>query len=163
MTDTDTHKEAPRSVPAPLVSTIQTIARSRLLTVPAGAHLVDVAALLSSAQISVVVVCSEAGAVLGIITETMLVKQLGLGQADFFTTRADAVMSREIRSCGLQDQLSDVVAIMHKLGLIHILLVDADNKPLGVVNVRDGLRALLLAGNQEEELLRNYVMGIGYQ
>ncbi len=163
MTDIDINAEATRSVPAPLVSAIQAIARSRLLTVPADAHLVDVAALLSSAQISVVVVCSEAGAVLGIITETMLVKQLGLGQADFFTTRADAVMTREIRSCGLQDLLSDVVAIMHKLGLIHILLVDADNRPLGVVNVRDGLRALLSAGNQEEELLRNYVMGIGYQ
>ena len=163
MTDNEINTEATRSVPAPPVSAIQAIARSRLLTVPADAHLVEVAALLSSAQISVVVVCSEAGEVLGIITETMLVKQLGLGQADFFTTRADAVMTREIRSCALTDLLSDVVAIMHKLGLIHVLLVDADNKPLGVVNVRDGLRALLLAGNHEEDLLRNYVMGIGYQ
>ena len=34
---------------------------------------------------------------------------------------------------------------------------------LGVVNARDGLRALLAAGNHEEALLRNYVMGIGYQ
>ena len=34
---------------------------------------------------------------------------------------------------------------------------------LGVLNARDGLRALLAAGNHEEELLRNYVMGIGYQ
>jgi CBS domain-containing protein len=63
----------------------------------------------------------------------------------------------------LEDLLPDVVAQMHEQGLIHVLLVDADNKPLGVVNVRDGLRALLLAGNQEEVLLRNYVMGVGYQ
>jgi hypothetical protein len=38
-------------------------------------------------------------------------------------------------------------------GLIQVLLVDADRHPLGVLNARDGLRALL----------RNYVMGIGYQ
>jgi CBS domain-containing protein len=155
--------EAARSVAPPLVSVIQAVARSRLLTVPADAHLVEVAALLSSAQISVVVVCSDAGKVLGIITETMLVRQLGLGQADFFTTRADAVMKRENRTCGLQDLLSEVVAKMHEQGLIHMLLVDADNKPLGVVNARDALRALLSAGNQEEALLRNYVMGVGYQ
>jgi hypothetical protein len=31
------------------------------------------------------------------------------------------------------------------------------------LNARDGLRALLAAGNHEETLLRNYVMGIGYQ
>ena len=48
-------------------------------------------------------------------------------------------------------------------GLIHVLLLDADGHPLGVLNARDGLRALLAAGNHEEALLRNYVMGIGYQ
>lgn len=151
------------TVAPPTVSAIQAVARSRLLTVAADAHLVEVAALLSSAQISVVVVCSDAGEVLGIITETLLVKQLGSRRADFLTTRADAVMTREIRSCVLDDLLPDVVAQMHEQGLIHVLLVDADNKPLGVVNVRDGLRALLLAGIHEEALLRNYVMGVGYQ
>jgi CBS domain-containing protein len=34
---------------------------------------------------------------------------------------------------------------------------------LGIVNARDGLRALLAAGNDEAMLMRNYVMGIGYQ
>jgi len=84
--------EAQTSAPL-LVSGIEAVARSRLLSVAADAPLVEVAALLSSAQISVVVVC----------------------------------------------------------------------KLLGVVNARDGLRALLAAGNHEETLLRNYVMGIGYQ
>ncbi|MDC8773382.1 CBS domain-containing protein [Roseateles albus] len=163
MNDPELKPEATRSVAQPAVSAIQAVARSRLLTVPVDAHLVNVAALLSSAQISVVVVCSETGEVLGIITETMLVKQLGMGRADFFSTRADAVMTRDIRSCGLQDLLPDVLTMMHKQGLIHVLLVDADNRPLGVVNMRDGLRALLQAGNHEEELLRSYVMGIGYQ
>ena len=72
-------------------------------------------------------------------------------------------MTRDITVCGLDEVLSDVLAMMHTRGLIHVLLVDADKKALGVVNARDGLRALLAAGNHEEELLRNYVMGIGYQ
>ena len=125
--------------------------------------LVEVAALLSSAQISVVVVCDGSGTALGVITETTLVRRLGLGQADFFTTRAGDVMTPEFTVCTPDDLLSDVLAMMHTGGLIHVLLLDADRRPLGVLNARDGLRALLAAGNHEEALLRNYVMGIGYQ
>jgi hypothetical protein len=44
-----------------------------------------------------------------------------------------------------------------------MLLIGAEQQLLGVLNARDGLRALLAAGNHEEALLRNYVMGVGYQ
>ena len=43
-----------------LVSGIEAVARSRLLTFPADTRLVEVAARLSGAQISVVVACDEA-------------------------------------------------------------------------------------------------------
>lgn len=152
-----------RTVTPLLVSDIGAVARSRLLTVPADTRLVEVAARLSSAQISVVVVCDAAGAAMGTITETVLIKHLGLGQADFFTTRADEVMTQVFTSCAPQELLSDVLAMMHTRGLVHVLLIGTDNQPLGVLNARDGLRALLAAGNHEEALLRNYVMGIGYQ
>lgn len=149
---------------APLqVSGIEQMARSRLLTVTADSLLVEVAGLLSSAEISVVVVCDVAGVPLGIITETVLVRRLGLGQADFFSTRAADVMSREFAECAPDDLLSDVMAMMHSRGIIHVLLLDPDKILLGVINARDGLRALLAAGNHEEALLRNYVMGVGYQ
>jgi CBS domain-containing protein len=152
-----------RAVAPLLVNGIEAVARSRLLTVAANSLLVEVAALLSSAQISVVVVCDAAGAPLGTITETLLIRRLGLGQADFFTTHAGDVMTRGFVACAPEDLLSDVLATMHARGLIHVLVVDSGNKLLGVVNARDGLRALLAAGNHEETLLRNYVMGIGYQ
>ncbi len=149
---------------APLrVSGVEGVARSRLLTVAIDALLVEVAALLSGAQISVVVVCDAAGVAVGVITETTLVRRLGLGQADFFTTRAGEVMTHEFMACATEDLLSEVLATMHTRGLIHVLLLGDDRHPLGVLNARDGLRALLAAGNHEEALLRNYVMGIGYQ
>ena len=57
-----------RAVAPLLVSGVEAIARSRLLTVAADALLVDVAALLSGAQISVVVVCDATWAAVGVIT-----------------------------------------------------------------------------------------------
>lgn len=152
-----------RAVAPLLVSAIEVVAHSRLFTVAADALLVEVATRLSGAQISVVVVCDAAGAAVGTITETVLVRRLGLGQADFFTTLAGDVMAHEFTTCEPEELLSDVLAMMHARGLIYALLMGADRKPLGVLNARDGLRALLAAGNHEEELLRNYVMGIGYQ
>ena len=152
-----------RAVAPLLVSGIEVVARSRLLTVSVDALLVEVASLLSGAQISVVVVCDGAGTALGVITETTLVRRLGLGQADFFTTQARDVMTPEFTACAPEDLLSDVLAMMHTRGLVHVLLLDAGRHPTGVLNARDGLRALLAAGNHEEALLRNYVMGIGYQ
>ena len=152
-----------RAVAPLLVGGIEAVARSRMLTVSPTSLLVEVAALLSSAQISVVVVCDASGSPLGTITETVLVRRLGLGQADFFTTVAGDVMARGFDACAPADLLSDVLATMHERGLIHVLVVDSEHKLLGIVNARDGLRALLAAGNHEEALLRNYVMGIGYQ
>ena len=152
-----------RAVPPLRVRDIETVARSRLKTVSATSLLVEVAALLSSAQISVVVVADAAGAPLGTITETHLVRRLGLGQADFFNTAAADVMTQGIVACAPDDLLSQVLADMHERGHIHRLLLGPGRQLLGVVNARDGLRAQLAAGNHEEALLRNYVMGIGYQ
>ncbi|MDO8458891.1 MAG: CBS domain-containing protein [Burkholderiaceae bacterium] len=152
-----------RAVPSVLVASMEAVARSRLLKVGTDTVLAEVAALLSAAQISLVVVCDATGSVVGVITETVLVRQLGFGRADVFTTRAAEVMNRDFTACEASDFLSEVLAMMHTRGLIHVLVVEAGNQPVGVLNARDGLRALLAAGNDEEELLRNYVMGVGYQ
>lgn len=152
-----------RTVAPLLVSGIESVARSRLFTVGQDALLVEVAPRLSDSQISVVVVCDAQGSAIGVITETMLVRRLGLGDANFFTTHAGDVMAHDFITCAREELLSDVLSMMHARSLIHVVLVNADSKPIGVLNARDGLRALLAAGNHEEVLLRNYVMGIGYQ
>jgi CBS domain-containing protein len=152
-----------RTVAPAQVSSLAAVANSRLLKVGTETLLTEVAALLSASQISLLVVCDAAGSVAGVITETMLIQQLGIGQADVFTTHAGAVMNRDYHTCAPADSLSDVLSRMHQHGQIHVLIVEVDNKPLGVLNARDGLRALLATGNHEEALLRNYVMGIGYQ
>lgn len=146
-----------------LVSAIEEVARTRLVMVGVDALLAEVAALLSSSQISLVVVCNQAGAAAGVITETILVRQLGYGKADIFATCAGDVMVHDFTVCQANNSLPEVLTMMHQRGLIHVPVVDDNNLPIGVVNARDGLRALLAQGHYEEALLRNYVMGVGYQ
>lgn len=52
---------------------------------------------------------------------------------------------------------------MKTRGLKNIPVVDADNKPLGVLNARDVLQNLWQEVQQEEDLLFNYVMNVGYR
>jgi hypothetical protein len=47
-------------------------------------------------------------------------------------------------------------------GLKNIPVTDHDSRPVGVVNARDALQVLLKKVENEESLLRDYVMCVGY-
>ena len=72
-------------------------------------------------------------------------------------------MTRDVAYCRPTDRLPDVLAMMGRRGYVHIPVVDDGFQPIGVVNARDALRALLAQGEYEGSLLRDYVMGIGYR
>lgn len=152
-----------RSLSVALVSSIEAVVRARLLKVHVNTHLADVAAMLSEAGVSLAAVCGFDGVLVGVITDTLVVKQFGLGRADVFTTPASGVMSTQFTTCYPTDSLPDVLTHMHSWGLIHVTVIDTTNRPVGVVYARDGLRALLAAGNFEDAQLRDYVMGVGYR
>jgi CBS domain-containing protein len=148
---------------AKLVSSIGTVARSRLATIAVGAPLVDVAKLLSGTQISLVVVCNSDGAMAGVITKSNIVQQIGGCVGSACTTAAADVMTRDVAYCSPNDFLPDVLSMMEKRDFVHIPVVDDNFRPIGVVNARDALRELMAEGEYEESLLRDYVMGIGYR
>jgi predicted transcriptional regulator len=43
-----------------------------------------------------------------------------------------------------------------------IPVVDCEAKPVGIIYARDALQALLTETQNEEELLRDYAMNVGY-
>jgi CBS domain-containing protein len=144
-----------------LVSGIDTSSRTRLAVVIAEASLLDVAKLLSDTQISLVVVCDADGTVVGVITKTDIVRQIGLCWTG--TTVAAAVMTREVTTCRPTDSLSDVLSMMGQRGFVHVPVVDEQFRPCGVDYAWDALRVLLADEEYEESLLKDYVMGIGYR
>ncbi|CAG9932735.1 cyclic nucleotide-binding/CBS domain-containing protein [Candidatus Nitrotoga arctica] len=146
-----------------LVKNIDALARSRLVTVSADASLVDVSNLLLDTHISLVVVCDSHGAMVGVITKTNMVQQIGRSCESIGTTVASDVMTRNVTSCYPTNSLLDALSMMEKSGFVHLPVIDEKSKPSGVVNARDALRALMAEGKYEEALLRDYVMGIGYR
>jgi len=146
-----------------LVSSMDAVACSRLVTISCDASLVDAAKLLAATQISLVVVCNYDGVMVGVITKTNLVQEIGrCGESACMTAAAD-VMTRNVTYCRSTDCLPDVLSMMGKRGFVHIPVVDEHCRPLGVVNARDALRALMADEKYEASLLRDYVMGVGYR
>ena len=72
-------------------------------------------------------------------------------------------MTRDLITMAPEGLLKDAWETMKTRGLKNIPVVDADNKPLGVLNARDVLQNLWQEVQQEEDLLFNYVMNVGYR
>jgi|SRR5579872_754427 len=137
-------------------------ARKRLFTIRDDAPLIDAATLLRDIASDLVVVSSSDELLAGVITKTDVVRQISLCRGSGCTTAASTVMTRTVVLCRPSDLLHDVWLIMKERGLKNIPIVDEDSRPIGVLNARDALEALLKDVEYEEVLLREYVMCIGY-
>jgi len=76
---------------------------------------------------------------------------------------ADAIMATPMLSCRLDDPLQQVWAVMNSRNLRSVPILDDHGRPQGIVYARDVASALLDEVTHEEVLLRDYVMGVGYQ
>jgi CBS domain-containing protein len=146
-----------------LVENVLPIAAQRLITIQAGSFLTDAAVLLSrDAHISLVVVCDPNGVMVGVITKTDIVRQVANIQGRPCTIATSVVMTRDVTWCRPDDTLHDVLANMKKHGFVHVPILDQESRPAGVLNVRDGLQALLGEIEHDVSLLRDYVTNLGY-
>jgi cellobiose phosphorylase/CBS domain-containing protein len=137
-------------------------ARARLVTIAGDVSLLEAARLLRAGT-DLVVVCGPAGVVVGVITKTDVVARISECGGAACTTAAALAVSADVLLCAPEDLVQDVWSKMKARGLKNIPVASADGRPLGVLNARDVLGALLHGVKEEESLLREYVMGIGYR
>lgn len=143
------------------VERLLSAARERLVTIADNAPLIEAARVLRAGT-DLVVVCDSAGFLAGVITKTDVVSQISECQGCSCTAAASSVMTRDVVLCRPGDWLQDVWSRMKERGLKNVPVMDQGSRPLGVLNARDALQALLQEVQDEESLLRDYVMGVGY-
>lgn len=144
-----------------LVEKLLPQARERLVTISESAPLIEAAKLLRVGT-DIVVVCDATGTLVGVITKTDVVGQISHCQGASCITPASLVMTRNIITCSPGDWLHNAWAVMKQHQLKNIPIIDPRTRPVGVLNARDALDVLLGEVENEEALLRDYVMGIGY-
>ena len=146
-----------------VVSDIEEVTRRRLVTAATDALLPDLARLLSDTPVSLVVVCTREQTMAGIVTKTDVLRRIAQSPGAVGWLRASDAMTREVVHCHPGDPLEEVLHVMKRQGLVHMPIVDAESRPVGVVEARDALRALMGHASEQVSLLRDYVMGIGYR
>ena len=145
------------------VERMVTTARDRLVTISHGAPLIEAARLLGTSKTDLVVVCGSGGQLSGVITKTDVVRQISRCQGSSCTVAVSAIMTDDVVFCRTTDQVSDIWAIMKERRLKNIPVTDEASIPIGLLNARDALEVLLTEVEQEETLLRDYVMCVGYR
>ena len=136
-------------------------ARKKLVTISDAAPLTEAENFLHKGT-DLVIVCGSAGLVIGVITKTDVVGQMSRRQGASGTMAASLAMTRDVVVCRPHDLLEDVWKRMKERKLKNIPVVDHDSRPLGLLHAREILQVLLKESRDEESMLRDYVMGVGY-
>lgn len=144
------------------IDILQPAAQARLTTLPDDAPLVRAAELFDT-RTDMLAVCDVDGQLRGVITKTDVVTHISQCQGANCMVSVSWVMNRDVVLCRSGDSLADVWARMQERGLKNVPFVDQSLHPVGIINERDLLQELLKESTDEESLMRNYVMGLGYR
>jgi CBS domain-containing protein len=144
------------------VDSLLSIAQQKLVMIIDSAQLIEAAKLLRDAGTDIVAVCTPDGVLAGVITKTDVVGQISHCQGQSCTSPASSVMTGAVVVCKPGQLLSDVWSIMKKRKLKNIPIVNTESRPVGMLNARDALQLLFKEAQDEELLLRDYVMCVGY-
>jgi len=146
-----------------LVQHILEDARQRLAVLSQEAPVCDAAEILGNAKTPLVVVCDSDGIAVGVVSKTDIVKAFSRARDDAHKLNTGAIMTKAVFSCHADETLQSLWTTVGERRLRCTPVLDYSGKPLGIVHARDIARALLNEVTYEEELLRDYVLGIGYQ
>jgi len=148
-----------------LVKHILEPARKRLAVLSLEASIFDVTQILANqdTHTPLVVVCDSDGIAVGVIAPIHIVHTLASAGVDALSFNAGAIMTKPALTCHIDEALEQVWAVMNSRTLPCAPILDDDGRPQGVLFARDVAIALIDEVNYDEKLLRDYVMGVGYQ
>lgn len=92
--------------------------------------------LMDDAKVSSLVIVDASGRVAGIVTERDVLRGLSRAGAGVLDMRLSEVMSQPVHSVPSNAFLYVGIARMTRLGLRHLLVVDDDNRPVGMITGR---------------------------
>ncbi|HET9391356.1 MAG TPA: CBS domain-containing protein [Steroidobacteraceae bacterium] len=146
-----------------LVKHVLEPARKRLAVLSQEASLLDAARVLANRNTPLVVVCASDGTAVGVISPGHIVNALATAGVDAVGLTAQALMTKPALSCQIDEALEQVWAVMSSRALPCAPILDEEGRAQGVLFARDVAIALIDEVNYDEKLLRDYVMGVGYQ
>lgn len=127
-----------------------------VVSVTPATSLPEIASIIASRRIGAVVVLAEAARLAGIVSERDVVKALASkGEAALSMTAQD-IMTEAVVTASPQTSVNEAMAIMDEGYFRHLPVVD-NGAMIGIISVRDVVRAHIQQQAQEVDSLKDYV------
>ena len=117
----------------------------------------EVAQQLSSRRVGSVLVLSDQGAVMGIVSERDLVRATATHGAKALELEARQVMTRDVVTCDPDDSIDEVMQTMTNGRFRHLPVVHR-GELLGLISIGDVVKARLEETQYEAEALKAYIV-----
>ena len=117
-----------------LLTTARDVMRTENIPIiPVDMHLGEAAVLVSRGRLALGVALDD-GKVAGLITDGDLRRAMEKWQGDFVSHTMGDIMTRHPKTVGPNENISEVQKLMHQHIIHAVLVVDEDNRLLGVVD-----------------------------
>lgn len=117
-----------------LLTTAQDVMRTdNMPTLPPEMHLGEAIILVSKGKLGLGI-AERDGKVVGLITDGDIRRAMENWQAQFFNKTVADIMTTNPKTVGLQTKISEIQRIMNKYKIHSVLVIDDDNRLLGVVD-----------------------------
>ena len=130
----------------------------RIATIDPTASVKDAAALLREEGIGALVVSRTGKDLDGILSERDIVRALATDPEGLLERRVADLMTREVKTCGAEDNVTEVMATMTRSRIRHLPVVD-DSGLVGIISIGDVVKQRLGELEEETHVLRDYIVG----
>ncbi|HTI88201.1 MAG TPA: CBS domain-containing protein [Alphaproteobacteria bacterium] len=129
---------------------------NQVITIAPEASVAEVVRILADHRIGAVVVSRDGQRVDGILSERDIVNRLAKDHETLPTLRVRDIMTTRVSTCGLGDELADLMAVMTARRIRHIPVIE-DGALCGIVSIGDVVKWRVEEIEREAEALRAYV------
>lgn len=128
-----------------------------IVTIGPNSSIAEVARLLSERRIGAVVV-AETDMPLGILSERDIVRELGRRGEGCLKDQAEALMTRDLVTCGPEETADQVLEKMTQGRFRHMPVMEGE-KMVGLISIGDVVKARLSELSMEKHALEDMIKG----
>lgn len=133
-------------------------AESGVVTLPPGTTLGNAASLLAEHRIGAVVISDDGGAVLGILSERDIVREIARSGAESFARPVEDVMTRNVYGCKPEDNADVVLQTMTTKRFRHLPVMEG-GRMIALISIGDVVAARLSELQLEKDALTGMIAG----
>ncbi len=141
-----------------LVKQIFKMKGDRIITVPPDITIAKVVDVLKRENIGAVVVADD-GELCGILSERDIVRAMSEYGPDLFGLKVDALMTREVATCGPNDRVLEIMKRMTTGRFRHMPALDG-GKLAGIISIGDVVRSRVEELEAETSQLKDYIASV---